>query len=252
MKENSKIWIIGGSSGIGLEIVKLLLEENHKIIVSSRDASKQPQLIKLSKEYPNNIYLLNLDVNSHEFKGEIKEAWNVYNGIDLWFYNVGDYEIMSINEWNKENFIKMNTTNYLGVVKLMIDILPYFKEQKYGKWVWNLSLSSYFGLPKGGGYSAPKAALLNLAQSIQPELDSINIKLQLINHGFVKTRLTEKNDFPMPQLMGANFAARKIVEQIKINNSFEISFPFLLSMFLKTLNLLPYKLSLAITKKLIK
>lgn len=134
----------------------------------------------------------------------------------------------------------------------MNDILPFFRIQKGGRWIWNLSLSSYFGLPKGGGYSAPKAALLNLAQSIQPELSNENINLQVINHGFVKTRLTAKNDFDMPQLMSPELCAKKIYEGMKNENSFEIKFPFGLGSFLWFLSFLPYKLSLGITKKMLR
>ncbi len=112
-------------------------------------------------------------------------------------------------------------------------------------------MSSYFGLPQGGGYSAPKAALVNLAQALHPELDLLNIKLQIINHGFVKTRLTDKNSFEMPQLMTPLFTAEKILEGIEKSNSFEIRFPFILSLFLRTLRFLPYKVSLALTKKMI-
>ncbi|MDD2896678.1 MAG: SDR family NAD(P)-dependent oxidoreductase [Aliarcobacter sp.] len=104
----------------------------------------------------------------------------------------------------------------------------------------------------GGAYSASKAALVNLAQSIQPELLRKNIYVQIINHGFVKTRLTAKNDFDMPQLMLPNIAAKKIFEQLNKPYKFEISFPFILSKFLRFISLVPYKLSFYITKKFLK
>ena len=174
-----------------------------------------------------------------------------FNGIDIWFYNAGAYEVMDIHQWDIKKFEQMNNTNYLGAVKIMIELLPYFKKQNSGKWIWNLSLSSYFGLPKGGAYSAPKSGLLNLAQAIQPELLNENIYLQIINHGFVKTRLTAKNDFDMPQLMTPSFTAKKIYEGILKTNDFEIRFPFALSIFLRFLSILPYKISLGLTRKLL-
>jgi len=251
MKALEKIWIVGASSGIGLELVKILLQNSYKLVVSSRTATSNENLLQLQEKYPQTLYLLNIDVTQDDFTQSVKEAWSVYDGLDLWFYNAGAYEVMSIDQWDKQKFIQMNSTNYLGAVKIMTDILPYFKKQKSGKWIWNLSLSTFFGLPKGGGYSAPKTALLNLAQSIQPELKLINIDLQVINHGFVKTRLTAKNDFDMPQLMSPEFAASKIYEAIKNNSSFEISFPFALGAFLRFLSLIPYKLSLFLTRKML-
>lgn len=251
MSVKDRVFIVGGSSGIGLELTKIFLENGYRVVVSSRSATSNQELKSLSKKFINSLYLLDLDVESDDFNKELNEAWSVYDGLDIWFYNAASYEVMDIDSWNKEKFVKMNSTNYLGVVKIMTDILPYFKAQKSGKWVWNLSLSSYFGLPKGGGYSAPKAALLNLAQSIEPELKDKNIKLQIINHGFVKTRLTSKNDFEMPQLMSPEFTARKIFESITETSSFEIHFPFKLSLFLKFLALLPYKISLSITRRML-
>ncbi len=254
MKNSSKrMWLVGGSSGIGLELTKVFLENEFKIIVSSRSASNTKELLKLKDSYKENIYLLDFDVEDTEnIESKIKEAWKIYNGLDIWFYNAGAYEVMDMKSWDYNKFALMNSTNYLGVINIMTTISKYFIEQKSGKWVWNLSLSTYFGLPKGGGYSAPKTALLNLAQSIHPELKEENIDLQIINHGFVKTRLTNKNNFEMPQLMEANFAAKEIYKGITKDNRFEIRFPTKLRLFLQFLSLIPYKYSLAITKRMLK
>lgn len=252
MKEQKKIWIVGGSSGIGLEFVKKCLTSSYKVIVSSRNACSNDILLSLKKKYNKNIHLIDLDVTSSEtILSCVEEAWNVYDGIDTWFYNAGAYEIMNINSWSTEHFEKMNEVNYLGVIRIMNELVPYFKKQKKGHFVWNASISSYFGLPLGGGYSAPKAALLNLAQSIYPELQLANIDLQIVNHGFVKTRLTDQNEFEMPQLMQPKYAAEKIFQKMQNQSNFEIRFPLFLSLFLRVLSLLPYKLSLAITKKML-
>ena len=252
MQAKKRIWIVGGSSGIGLELVKLCLNSNYLVVVSSRTAILNDSLLELKEKHKENIQLIDLDVSSKDkIKNATKEAWNSFNGLDIWFYNAGTYEIMDINTWDSKKFEQMNEVNYLGVVRLMTELLPYFKDVKKGHWVWNSSISSYFGLPQGGGYSAPKAALVNLAQSIQPELDLLNINLQIINHGFVKTRLTDKNKFEMPQLMQPKFTAEKIFEGIQNPSSFEIRFPLLLSLFLRVLSLLPYKISLTITKKML-
>lgn len=249
METKLKIWIVGASSGIGLELVRLLLSDQHYVVASSRSASKSEELISLKQGYSSTLELVDIDINKDDLSLEIKKAWEAFSGLDIWFYNVGSYDVMGIDEWDKDKFIGMNSTNYLGAIKIMCDIVPYFKKQKSGKWIWNLSLSTYFGLPRGGGYSAPKAGLLNLAQSIQPELEKENIKLQIINHGFVKTRLTAKNTFEMPQLMSAKYCANKIYEGMNKEKGFEISFPFGLKTFLRLLALLPYKLSFLLTKK---
>lgn len=250
MEPAKKIWIVGGSLGIGLELVKLFLEKNYLIIASSRNTSNSLELVELKKRFPDKLILLDIDVSSKEdIKEKVKIAWNINKGLDIWFYNAAAYDVMTIETWDIEKFEQMNEVNYLGVIRLMTELIPYFKNSNKGHWVWNSSLSSYFGLPHAGAYSAPKAALVNLAQSIQPELNSLNIKLQIINHGFVKTKLTDKNKFKMPQLMEASFTAAKILKGIENSTSFEIRFPFILSLVLRIINLLPYSLSLALTKR---
>lgn len=242
--------MVGGSSGIGLELVKLWLLNGDRLIVSARHASGNEMLQALVEVYPDNIRLIDMDVTEPSSINEaVKNAWKFYEGLDMWFYNAGAYETMKIHEWKFEHFKQMNTVNYLGAVNLMTELSALFETQGYGRWIVNLSLSSYIGLPYGGGYSAPKAALLNLAESIQPELMEKNIHLQVINHGFVKTRLTSKNDFKMPQLMEPETAAKKIFEGLNKPYAFEIRFPFALSFFLRLLRILPYRLSLALTKK---
>lgn len=245
-----KIWIIGGASGIGLELVVNWVSKGYQILVSSRRATQSLKLLDLKNKYPNNISLLDLDVKT-DFLDKTEKAWDVYGGLDLCFYNAGAYEMMPMHAWNIKYFDQMMHVNYFGAVKFIHYITPYFEKQGAGRIILNASMASYIGLPYGGGYSAPKAALINLAESIYPELLQKNIHLQIINHGFVKTRLTEKNNFDMPQLMTPKEAAKNISDALESSSSFEIRFPFALGAFLRLLRMLPYGLSLAITKKML-
>jgi len=248
MEQN--IWFIGGSSGIGFELVKQYLRADNNVIVSARTATCTQNLKELLVLYPTKLKLLDMDVSdSKSVKQGTSLAWDFYNGIDLCFYNAGVYESMKMEQWNLDHFEAMNSINYLGAVRLISSLAPLYEKQKHGSFVFNLSISSYIGLPYGGGYSAPKAALLNFCESIQPELMSKNIKVQVINHGFVKTRLTHKNDFEMPQLLEADLAAQIIYKELQKKYRFEIRFPFLLTSFINVLRMLPYKISLALTKK---
>lgn len=249
-----KVWIIGSSSGIGLELVQLYLKNNSQVIASSRNAKNSKELLKLKSVYTNNLHLLDIDVsNNQSVIKSVDEAFSIFNDLDICFYNAGVYESMTIEQWNISDFESMININYLGAVRVLKPLISYLeKQKKESRVILNASLSSYFGLPYGGAYSASKSALVNLAQSIQPELSQKNIYIQIINHGFVKTRLTSKNSFDMPQLMSPEIAAKKIFEQVNKPYKFEISFPFILSKFLRLISLLPYKLSFSITKKFLK
>lgn len=246
-----RIWIVGASSGIGLELVKKWLLEGHFVVASARHASDTKDLLALKHIYETHLQIVDVDVTSMDSVSKaVHQAWRRFDGLDVWFYNAAVYEVMAIKEWNVAHFEAMMKVNYMGAVKVMSELVPYFEAQKSGRWIWNGSLSSYFGLPLGGGYSAPKAALVNLAEALQPELMAKGIELQVINHGFVKTRLTQKNTFEMPELMSPDDAAKKIAEEMQKPYHFEIHFPFKLSTFLQALRILPYRLSLALTKKM--
>lgn len=247
-----RIWVVGGSSGIGLELVRLLLQQEYRVVVSSRKATHSEVLLELKEAHEEHLYCLDLDVTDAVSMNEkVKEAWRVYQGIDIWFYNAGAYEAMAVEQWKLEKFELMNQVNYLGAVRLMHTLEPLFHSQGRGRWIWNLSLSSYFGLPLGGAYSAPKAALVNLAEALQPELNLRGIALQIINHGFVKTRLTAKNSFEMPELMEPKEAAEKILNGMNAPYRFEMRFPFKLGLFLRALRFMPYRISLALTRKML-
>ena len=247
-----RIWIVGASSGIGLELVKKWLLEGHFVVSSARNASNTKALLALKHIYESQLQIVDIDVTSMDsVKKAVPQAWKRFDGLDVWFYNAAVYEVMSAQEWNVEHFEAMMQVNYMGAIRVMSEILPHFEQKGQGRWIWNASLSSYFGLPLGGGYSAPKAALVNLAESLQPELQAKGIEMQVINHGFVKTRLTEKNSFEMPGLMTPEEAAMRIIKESKKPYRFEFHFPFKLSTFLQALRILPYRISLALTKKML-
>jgi len=247
-----KVWLVGGSQGIGLSLTEILLNNSYLTLVSSRNCESNQELLKLKQQYPDQLFLMDLDVtNSENIAAKVFQAWNILGGIDIWFYNAGSYDPMPIQEWKLEKFISMNQVNYIGCVQLMIELRDKFLKQGHGRWIWNISLASDFGLPYGGGYSAPKAGLLNLAESLQPELKAHNIQLQVVNHGFVKTRLTAKNDFPMLGLMEPQQAAEKIFSAFN-SEKFETRFPFNLASILGLIKRLPKSWSLALTKKMLK
>ena len=244
------IWLIGASNGIGLELAKIYLKKGDRVIASARNAKNSYALTHLKQENENSLHLVDIDVTDMlSVQDATQNTWSIYGRVDLCIYNAGVYESMKIKEWNLEHFEAMNQVNYMGGVRVLTQLVPLFEEQKYGHIVFNASISSYFGLPYGGGYSAPKAALLNFCESIKPELEMKQIRLQVINHGFVKTRLTAKNEFEMPQLLEADEAAQKIYEGVNNSKSFEIKFPWALTQFLHFLRIIPYRVAFYFTQK---
>ncbi|MEN8718430.1 MAG: SDR family NAD(P)-dependent oxidoreductase [Sulfurovum sp.] len=248
-----KIWILGASSGIGFELLKLWLKLDYLIIASSSSIESNPEALELLNNNKTKLTLVDIDVTCIDsISKAFEENADFLSSIDTFFYNAGVYESTNSKNIQIHDFENMMNVNYLGFIRILSSALPYLEKDNYTKKiVVNGSLASYFGLPNAGAYGASKAALLSFVQSIQPELIMQNIQLQIINHGFVKTRLTAKNQFSMPQVMDSKIAAIIINKEVAGPYKFEIKFPFILSKFLQFLSLLPYRLSLAITKKML-
>jgi len=107
-------------------------------------------------------------------------------------------------------------------------------------------------LPNSTGYGASKAALNNLAESLYFDFGRYNVRVSLVSPGFIKTPMTDKNEFKMPFLKTTEFAADKIYKGLMHGSSFEIDFPKELTLILKFLKILPDWLYFNIIKKLTK
>ena len=132
----------------------------------------------------------------------------------------------------------MIDVNLHGVLRVLSYVLPAFVARDAGTIVLTGSVAGYRGLPGALGYGLSKAALIHLAENLQIDLARTNVKIRLINPGFVKTQLTDKNDFAMPFIITPHAAAKAIMRGLR-GNRFEIHFPKRFSYLLKLLRLLP-------------
>ena len=105
------------------------------------------------------------------------------------------------------------------------------------------------GLPTASAYTMSKAALINLAESLYFDFKKIGIRVSLINPGFIKTPMTDKNKFPMPMIKSPEFAAEKMFIGLTKKNAFEIHFPVAFTMIMKLLKIMPHWLYFFLVKK---
>jgi short-subunit dehydrogenase len=117
-------------------------------------------------------------------------------------------------------------------------IIPEFIKKKAGHIVLIGSIAGYKGMPNSMGYGASKAGIIHLAENLRCDLAKYNIEVQVINPGFVKTRLTDLNDFKMPFIMEPAEAAKAIIAKMQ-SGSFESHFPFFFANLVKMISWLP-------------
>lgn len=241
-------WIIGGSTGMGAEVVKQLDARGVRVIASARGEKDLTDLCDGRK----NASPLPLDITDKD--AVVAAVDTVRNQLgdlpDLILLNAAVYAPMDASTFDAKAIQSMVAVNYMGLVNCFAALLPF--KDKGEKPVTIASVSSpsgWRGLPGGVGYGPTKAAVINLVEGLKPELDATRFDVRLVNPGFIRTRLTDMNDFDMPQLMEAEDAAARLIKGVA-KGKFDSAFPYPFVGVLKFLRLLPYWLYFAITRRM--
>ena len=239
-------WITGAGKGIGRGLAMRLAHEGWFVCVTSRTAPELESLKELCPSGSVEPYLL--DVTDREAtERTIQEIEERYGSIDLAVLNAGSHSEVLAQTISVEPFRNLIETNYMSVVYGLCSLVPRFVQRKRGHIAVVASLAGYGGLPSAAAYGASKAAIINMCEALYPELRRSKVKLTLINPGFVKTPLSDKNAFPMPFLITVEKAVDYILRGISAEK-FEVTFPFRFAFLMKIMGLLPYPVYFAITR----
>ncbi len=236
------VWITGGGSGIGKALALSYAKDGWDVVISGRTERHLQEVQSSSSK----IRVVVCDITN---KVEVQAAQKKIGSIDVAILNAGDYRPEPTSEISIKTHQDIFDVNYFGTLKCIQAIMPKMKK-KGGRLAIVASLAGYRGLPNASAYGPSKAALIQLAESLNAELQNTPLKIQLINPGFVKSTLTEKNNFEMPFIMEAEDAAKKIRDGLE-SDKFEIAFPRPLVCCMKLLRILPYSVYFYLTKKMI-
>jgi short-subunit dehydrogenase len=240
------IWIIGASSGIGEALAKELDAQGATLILSART---EESLNQLNDSLGGKHKVMPLDVGDND---AVEQAAATIRKdiarLDRVIFLAAIYKPANINARDVEFSRNLVTVNLLGALYVTYAVLPIFDAQKTGQMVLCGSVAGYTGLPGGQPYSATKAAIANFTESLYAEVEDY-IDVKLISPGFVRTRITDKNDFPMPMRIEPEQAAKAIAKGLR-GRAFEIHFPKAFTLAVKFLRLLPYSIALWATRKM--
>jgi short-subunit dehydrogenase len=241
------VWLVGASSGIGAALVEQLLQSGYRLALSARRAG--PLQHMADSAAPGAVGVFPLDITDEAaVTAGVAAIESSMGDINIAIVNAGDYTPMPIAAFETGLFRRLVEVNYLGVVNCLAALLPLFMSRGAGQILVTASIAGYRGLPQAAPYSASKAATINLAEALRPELLRQGIQLRLINPGFVDTPLTQKNRFRMPFLMSPEAAARRIVKQLPRTN-FEIAVPRRFVWLMKLMRCLPYSLYFPLVRR---
>lgn len=238
-----RIWIIGASAGIGEALARMLAGHGAHLILSARN---EEALAALAKDCDGS-QVLPLDLARPESLAEaVKMIALKDTSLDAIICTAAVYDpgrVADIHPAKAEAMVRVNIMGTIDVARLCPPLL-----RDGGQLVLFGSVAGYIGLPKGQPYSATKAAVNNLAETLAVEL-APRVDVRLVCPGFVETRLTERNDFAMPAIVTPDEAATAVLRGMQ-RRGFEIHFPRRFTWVMKLVRALPYAVSLRLIRRL--
>ncbi|WP_404414482.1 SDR family NAD(P)-dependent oxidoreductase [Vreelandella aquamarina] len=241
-----RIWLTGATSGIGEAVAVKLLDEGHQVVLSARNADK---LAALCGERPNAI-ALPLDISDRSAVLDAAQQIETRLGaLDIALLNAGTCEYLDARNFDMDLVKRVFDANLYGTLYCVEAALPLLRtaRQEGGKPLLaaTSSASAYVPLPRAEAYGGSKAAISYFLESLRLGLDQEGIRVSLIHPGFVKTPLTDLNDFPMPMRISAQQAAEALLNGLA-KGHLDIHFPRRFTYIVKLLGVLPPRLRHAV------
>lgn len=245
-----RIWVTGASTGIGRAVALELARRGAVVVASARNKGALNEMAEACGA--DRVFALPLDVTDRRATLQAAdEIRRKLKGLDVAFLNAGICEYVDVSKFDSAVFERTMQVNFLSMVYGIEAILPLLRASDNAQLIGMSSTVAYRGLPRAEAYGASKAAIKHLFESLQIDLKREGISVSVVCPGFVRTPLTDRNDFPMPFRVEAEEAAERVVDGIEAGSP-EIHFPKRFSIPFKLLALLPNRLYAAICSHMVK
>ncbi len=245
----ARVWLTGASYGIGRSLAIELARSGARVGITARSADKLEQLRSDIEAAGGNAMPLPGDVTDPAAMQELAQRMrSEMGGIDILIANAGTHLRTEIERFDVAEYMSLMNLNYAGALNCIEAVLPEMLRSGSGQIVGVASLAGYRGVPSAAAYGASKAALIHFLESMRFDVQDRGIAVTIVNPGFVKTPLTDKNEFRMPFMIDSDRAARIIRRGIERRKR-EIAFPRPFSTFIKFLRILPMPLYIALMGK---
>lgn len=238
-KTPQRIWLTGATSGIGEALSRKLIAQGHHVVLSARNVEA---LEALCEGHPHASYLA-LDISDRQAVLDAGETIRERLGaLDLALFNAGTCEYLNAQQFDMDLVERVFKPNLFGTLYGVEAALPLLRAARQeglpARLAATSSASAYLPLPRAEAYGASKAAVSYFLESLRLDLDQEGIDVSVIHPGFVKTPLTERNDFPMPMQVTAEQAADAIIAGL-MKGRLDIHFPRRFTYLVKFLGILP-------------
>jgi len=213
-----RYWLVGASEGLGRALAERMSRAGVHLVLSARNADA---LTALAGALPGPTTVLPCDVASDT---SVAAAAAQAGEVDGVVFLAGVYWPQAAQAWTADQVVAMCDVNLTGCARVLGQVVPAMVARDAGHVVITGSLSGFRGLPGAIGYSASKAGVMALAESMHYDLRRTGVDVQVVNPGFIRTRLTDKNDFRMPFIMEPGAAADEMWRFMQ-TDGFKRSFP---------------------------
>jgi NAD(P)-dependent dehydrogenase (short-subunit alcohol dehydrogenase family) len=216
-----------------------------KVVLSGRNRQK---LEEVALQCPGAL-VVDFDATDrdacHAAVSTIVTAWG---GLDTVFLNAGTCEYVDVDLFDARMIDRVFAANFHSMTYCIEAVLPVLRQGNLPHLVGMSSTVAWGALPRAQAYGASKAAISYLFNSLGLELRPRGIAVSVVYPGFVKTPLTDRNDFAMPMRVTAEQAATAIANGVE-NRLQEIDFPKLFAWIFRLLAILPHPLYNAIASR---
>lgn len=238
-----RYWLVGASSGIGAALARELVARGAHVAVSARGVDKLRDLAG------DTMAVVPVDVTDRSaVLGAADDVRAALGGLDVVVWCAGHWEQFDAAQWDPEAFQRHIEVNLLGMNNVLAAVVPPMVQARSGHIVGIASVAGYRGLAGAEAYGATKAAQINLLEGLRAALSRHGVRITTVCPGFVRTPMTETNDFPMPFIIDADVAARTIADGLERRRT-EIVFPLPMAVTMKLARLMPVRLWGAVTSR---
>jgi short-subunit dehydrogenase len=242
LNKHSSILITGASSGIGVALAHHYAQPGVTLFLSARNSDRLSSTVKICQDLGATVYSSNVDV-CDRFK---MEDWinhsDTISPLDLVIANAGisggSNNDSQSGDLYGETTRTLFATNLVGVLNTILPVMPLMIKRNRGQIAIVSSMAGFRGMASAPAYSASKAAVKAWGEGLRGELSNTGVKVNVICPGFVESRITDANSFPMPFLMKAPKAARIIARGLQRNTAC-IAFPFPTFFVMRLFSILP-------------
>ncbi len=227
-----RYWLVGASEGLGLALAQVMAQAGADLVLSARSEDRLTAAVATLSRPARAVVC---DVGN---AASVRAAAQEVGPVDGVVFLAGVYTPMTAQDWDADAVEAMCDVNFTGCARVLGAVVPGMAARGTGHVVITGSLSGFRGLPGAIGYAASKAGVMALAESIYCDLRGSGVRVQLANPGFIRTRLTDKNDFAMPMLMEPEQAAAAMFALMQ-TDAFKANFPRSFSWLFRAANFLP-------------